>query len=251
MVAVFKTIVLIAFFLLSLLNAKELDVVFSYSTPPYVFKDGSGIVLTIVEEALAHKNHTLKPIFVNMGRSFEMFKDGYVDATSIIKKNSGLEAYYSEYFMQYHNAAFALKLRHYDIKTIEDLAKYNLVSFQNASKYLGERFQKVTQISDKKYAEVADQKQQAFMLLKGRVDVAIMDRHIFQFYKNELIAEGKISPNVETELFELFEPTQYRTAFKDEKLRDDFNEGIEFLKVSGRYDEIYDLYSNKYFEIKK
>lgn len=245
-----KTLVVI-FSLLALLEAKELNVAFSYSTPPYVFKDGSGIVTTIVAESLAYKNHTLKPLFVNMGRSYEMFKHGYVDANSIIKKTSGLEAYYSDYFMQYHNAAFALQSKHYNIQKMEDLANYNFIGFQDASKFLGKRFEKVSEIADKKYSEVADQKQQAYMLLKGRVDIIIMDRHIFQFYKNELIAEKKIDKDIQTELFELFEPTPYRTAFKDEKLRDDFNEGIKHLKASGRNEEIYNEYSTKYFEIKR
>lgn len=246
-----KKIVIIILSLFATLDAKELNVVFSYSTPPYVFKDGSGIVASIVEESLAYKKHTLKPVFVNIGRSFEMFKHGYVDATSIIKKTSGLEAYYSDYFMQYHNAAFALKSKHYNIGKIEDLSDYNFIAFQNACKYLGETFEKVTIKADKKYSEVADQKQQVYMLLKDRIDIIVMDRHIFQFYKNELISEGKIEKNIQTTLYELFEPTQYRTAFKDEKLRDDFNEGVKYLKSSGRYEQIYNEYSNKYFKIKR
>lgn len=86
--------------------------------------------------------------------------------------------------------AFALK--HYNIGKIEDLSDYNFIAFQNACKYLGETFEKVTIKADKKYSEVADQKQQVYMLLKDRIDIIVMDRHIFQFYKNELISEGKI-----------------------------------------------------------
>jgi polar amino acid transport system substrate-binding protein len=246
-----KKIVLITLLLLPFLNAKEVKVVFSYSTPPYVFTDGNGIVVSIVKEALAYKHHTLKPVFVNIGRSFELFKDGYVDATSIIKENSGLEAYYSDFFMQYHNAAFALKSKHYKIDKMEDLSDYNFVSFQNAHKYLGENFGKIAKKAGKNYTEIADQKQQVYMLLNARTDVAAMDRHIFKFYKNELIAEGKISKNVKTEMFELFEPTKYRTAFKDKKLRDDFNEGMAALKKSGRYEEIYKEYSDKFFQVKR
>lgn len=248
---VIKKLLLFIFLILSFLNAQEVKVVFSYSTPPYVFTDGNGIVVTIVKEALAYKQHTLKPVFVNIGRSMQLFKDGYVDATSIIKENSGLKSYYSDYFMQYHNAAFSLKSKHYKITTIEDLIDYSFISFQNAHKYLGERFESVAQKSGSKYSEVADQKQQVFMLLKGRTDVIVMDRHIFKFYFNELIADGKVENEIEIDMFELFEPTQYSTAFKDKKLRDDFNEGVAYLKNSGRYDEIYEEYSTQYFEVKK
>lgn len=233
------------------LHAQELQVVFSYSTPPYVFKDGSGIVITIEKEALAYRGYTLKPIFVNMGRGFEMFKHGYVDASSIIRENSGLEAYYSEPFMQYHNAAFALKSSNYKIEKLENLKGYNFIAFQNARKYLGTDFGAVASSAGKNYSEIADQKQQVYKLLMGRTNLVIMDRHIFKFYKNELIAEQKVPEDIETELFELFEPTEYKTAFKDKKLRDDFNEGIKYLKESGRYDAIYNYYSNRYFRVKK
>ncbi|MDD2789970.1 MAG: transporter substrate-binding domain-containing protein [Sulfurimonas sp.] len=246
-----KKLLTLIFLFLSFLDAQEVKVVFSYSTPPYVFTDGSGIVVTIVKESLAYKKHTLKPVFVNIGRSFEMFRNGYVDATSIIKENSGLNAYYSDDFMQYHNAAFALKSKHYNIATMEDLSDYYFICFQNASIYLGERFGNVAAKAGKKYSEVADQKQQVYMLLKGRTDVVVIDRHIFKYYKNELIVEGKVSKDIETEMFDLLEPTKYRTAFKDEKLRDDFNEGVAFLKKSGRYEAIYEEYSDKFFEVKR
>ena len=246
-----KKIILTLMMLLTLVDAKEVQVVFSYTTPPYVFKDGNGIVIDIVKESLAYKSYTVKPVFVNIGRSFELFKNGYVDATSIIKKNSGLEAYYSEYFMQYHNAAFALSSSGVAIKELNDLKKYHFVAFQNATKYLGEKFGKVALEAKDRYSEVADQKQQVYKMLMGRTQVVIMDRHIFKYYKNKLIHEGKIPKNTKTTLFELFEPTKYRTAFRDKKIRDDFNEGLKLLKQSGRYDEIYENYSTKYFKVKK
>lgn len=239
------------FILPLLLFSKEVKVVFSYSTPPYVFKDGTGIVQTIVKEAMEYKGHKVEPIFVNIGRSFELFKDGYVDATSIIQVTSGLEAFYSEDFMQYHNAVFVLKRRHIKIEKLEDLKDLYSIAFQNAHIYLGEEFEKITKLANKKYIEIADQKQQVYMLLNGRTDVVIMDRHIFTFYKNLLIQEKKVDENIEVNMIELFPPTAYKTAFKDENLRNDFNEGMKYLKDTKRYDEIYDEYSKKYFEVKK
>lgn len=239
------------FILPLLLFSKEVKVVFSYSTPPYVFKDGTGIVQTIVKEAMEYKGHKVEPIFVNIGRSFELFKDGYVDATSIIQVTSGLEAFYSEDFMQYHNAVFVLKKRHIKIEKLEDLKDLYSIAFQNAHIYLGEEFEKITKLANKKYIEIADQKQQVYMLLNGRTDVVIMDRHIFTFYKNLLIQEKKVDENIEVNMIELFPPTAYKMAFKDENLRNDFNEGMKYLKDTKRYDEIYDEYSKKYFEVKK
>lgn len=232
--------------------AKDIQVSFATSTPPYVFKDGSGIVVSIVKESLAFKGHTIKPVFLEIGRGFEMFKNGYVDATSIIKRSSGLEAFYSDYFMQYHNAAFVLNSnKNVKIKSISDLKNYYISAFQNAHVYLGKEFGDTVKNMGEKYSEIADQKQQVYMFLKGRTEVAVMDRHIFKFYKNMLIHEKKIDKDIKTELIELFPPTKYRTAFKDQKLRDDFNAGLKHLKVTGRYNEIYESYGKKYFEVKK
>lgn len=243
------------FFLLFMaisLYAKDIQVLFAPSTPPYVFKDGSGIVLSIVKEALAHKNHTVKPVFLEIGRGVEMFKNGYVDATSIIQKSTGLKAFYSDYFMQYHNAAFVLKTsKNIKINSISDLENYHLSAFQNAHIYLGKEFGDTVKGMGDKYSEIADQKQQVYMFLKGRTEIAVMDRHIFKFYKNMLIDENKVEKGLESELIELFPPTKYRTAFKDEKLRDDFNEGLEHLKQTGRYSKIYESYGKKYFKVKK
>ncbi|MEA3352910.1 MAG: transporter substrate-binding domain-containing protein [Campylobacterota bacterium] len=244
-------ILLLLMFCLNPLFSKHLQTIFSYSTPPYVFKDGSGIVYTITKEALQQKKHTVKPIFVNIGRGFEMFKNGQADATSIIKKNSGLKAYYSDYFMQYHNAAFTLKTNKLSINKMEDLGNYYVTAFQNAHKYLGDKFNNAVNKQDKKYTELADQKQQVHMLLKGRTQVAVMDRHIFKFYMNMLIKEKKVPKDIEFTVHELFTPTKYRTAFKDPKIRDDFNKGLKLLKKSGRYDEIYEYYSQKYFKVNK
>ena len=191
-----KKILIMIILLAVMLFSKEVKVVFSYSTPPYVFKDGSGIVLTIVKEALAYKGHTIEPIFVNMGRASELFRDGHVDATSITQTISGLDAFYSDDFMQYHNAAFALKKKHIKIEKLENLKDFHIIAFQNAYLYLGEKFGEVAKLADKKYMEIADQKQQVLMFLNGRTDVAVMDRHIFTFYKNLLTQEKKVDENI-------------------------------------------------------
>ncbi len=243
-----KRIILLFILFLLTLNAREVQTLFSYSTPPYVFKDGSGIVLTLVKEALAYKSHTVKPVFVNIGRGFELFKDGYVDATSIIKKSSGLVAYYSEPFMHYENVAISLKKNHCKLRSINDLKNYDFTSFQNAKVYLGAAFAKVANAAGKNYSEIANQRQQVYKLLKGRSSIAVMDKYIFEYYKNRLIQEGKIRSDIEVVESNLFEPTAYRTAFKEKQLRDDFNEGIRALCKTGRYDAIYKFYSEKYFK---
>lgn len=229
-------------------NVKPIRVIFSSYTPPYVFENGNGIVIDIVTEALKPAGYNVVPVFLPLGRGFKMFADKKIEATSVIKKNSGLKnAYYFDYFMQYHNYAITLKSGP-RVDSINDLANLDVITFQNAHLYLGKAYGQLVS-SNPNYKELPNQEIQVLMLLSGRTDVAVMDKSIFRFYKNKLISEGKVSAKVAVVLNNLFEPTRYRTAFIDHHIRDAFNQGLKILRESGRYDEIYENYIDKYFEI--
>ncbi len=229
-------------------KAKPIHVIFSSYTPPYVFENGTGIVIDIVTEALNPAGYKVVPVFLPLGRGFKMFADREIEATSVIKKNAGLKnAFYSDYFMQYHNYAITLKSGP-RVDSISDLASLDVIAFQNAHLYLGKAYGEQVS-SNPNYKELPNQEIQVLMLLSGRTDVAVMDKSIFRFYKNKLISEGKVSANVAVVLNNLFEPTRYRTAFIDRHIRDAFNQGLKKLYESGRYDEIYENYTDKYFEM--
>lgn len=230
--------------------ARELKIIFSSYTPPYVFENGEGIVIDIVKAALSSSGHTVIPVYVPIGRGFEMFAEKRVDGTAIIRENSGLTANYSADFMQYHNFAFALKERNQQVRGLGDLKDKSVVAFQNASKYLGGAFG-TAMAGNPHYKEIANQETQVLMLMLGRIDVALMDESIFRFYREKLVAEGKVNPTVEYQAFNLFEPTPYKTAFVDPTVRDDFNRGLAAIRRDGTYDAIYRRYVERYFEVKR
>ncbi|MGM0593436.1 MAG: substrate-binding periplasmic protein [Pseudomonadota bacterium] len=237
---------------LSLTAEETISVIFSGSTPPYVIQEQDrGIVVDIVSEALALKGYRVEPVYLPIGRGSRMFAERKVDATSIIKTSSGLkDAHYSDHFMQYHNFAFTLKRpgRRVHIESVEELAHLDVIAFQYAHRYLGEAFGEAVR-DNPRYREFADQETQARMLLKGRTDVAVMDRSIFEFYMRKLIAAGDVPADVEVARFNLFEPSKYRTAFVDPQLRDAFEAGLAQLRESGRYEAIYRHYTESYFEV--
>lgn len=230
-------------------HSRELKIIFSQYTPPYVFEDGHGIVVDIVREALKASGHTVEPIYVPIGRGFELFAEQRVDGTAIIRENSGLEANYSDDFMQYHNFAFTLKARQHQIRTLDDLKDKVVVGFQNAHKYLGEDFGHAI-ANNPDYKEMANQETQTLMLLLGRIDVAVMDESIFRFYREKLISEGRTAPATEYEVFPLFPPTPYKTAFIDASVRDAFNQELAAMRRDGRYEAIYRKYIEEYFVLK-
>lgn len=230
--------------------ARDLKIVFSQYTPPYVFENGSGIVVDIVRAALEPSGYKVVPVYVPIGRGFKMFADKDVDGTTIIQESSGLQAHYSDLFMQYHNRAFSLGSRRLAIRGIKDLQGKTVIGFQNATKYLGAEFAAVAS-QNPKYKELAQQEAQAFMVLDGRADVAVMDESIFKFYRLKLVAEGKVASTVDYDAAEIFPPTPYKAAFNDPAIRDQFNAGIAAMKADGRYDAIYGKYVEQYFSVKK
>ena len=231
-------------------QSRELKIIFSQYTPPYVFENGEGIVVDIVREALKAGGHTVVPVYVPIGRGFELFAEKRVDGTAIIRENSGLAANYSEDFMQYHNRAFALKARGYRLARLADLSGKTVVGFQNAHKYLGNEYGRVV-AANPNYKEMANQETQTLMLLLGRIDIAVMDESIFRFYREKLVAEGKAAANVAYDAFPLFPPTPYKTAFIDAGVRDAFNRELAAMRRDGRYNAIYRRYIDEYFTVKQ
>lgn len=229
---------------------KELKIVFSQYTPPYVFENGSGIVTDIVRTALESSGYTVKPVYVPIGRGSKMFADKQVDGTTIIQESAGIPGAYSDHFMHYHNRAFVLKSRNLTIRSLDDLKGKSIAAFQYADKYLGPEFAG-TVARNPSYKEMAQQEAQTQMLLLGRVDVAVIDESIFKYYRQKLIAEGKADKNQEAIGFEIFKPTPYKAAFHDPRVRDDFNKGIAAMRKDGRYDKIYRKYTEQYFAVKK
>ena len=234
----------------SQVQARELKIIFSQYTPPYVFEKGDGIVVDIVREALKASGHVVVPVYAPIGRGFELFAEKRVDGTAIIRESSGLEANYSDNFMQYHNRAFTLKARQHKLLKLEDLRDKTVLGFQNAQKYLGPDFERVV-ATNPSYKETANQETQVLMLLLGRIDVAVIDESIFRFYREKLIAEGKAQRSTEYEVFPLFPPTPYKTAFIDARIRDTFNRELAAMRRDGRYEAIYRKYINEYFVIKQ
>lgn len=228
----------------------ELKIVFGQYTPPYVFEDGTGIVLDIVRTALADSGHTLKPVYVPIDRGFKMFAAKQVDGSAIIQESSGLKAAYSADFMQYHNRAFSLKSNKFVIRGLADLGDKSVVAFQNAEKYMGGDFARAV-AGNRRYKEMAQQEAQAHMLLLGRVDIVVMDESIFRYYRQKLIAERKADAAQEYVGHDIFPPTPYKAAFIDDKVRDAFDKAIAAMRKDGRYDAIYRKYTEQYFEVRK
>lgn len=231
----------IFFFLLNTLSfSKEIRTAIGDSLPPYVFKSSnSGIEYDIIKEALAYKGHVLVPVYVPFARTPSFLQTGKADAAATI-----LDAYeessffYSDSHISYQNVAITLKERNLKIDTISDLSGKKILAFQKANIYLGSEFAKYCS-APSIYSEIANQETQIGMLYKNRVDVIVMDIYIFYYYKKMTKLFKTEKPIV---VHKIFTPTNYKVAFTEKSVRNDFNEGLAALKASGKYDMIFKKY---------
>ncbi|WP_250655418.1 substrate-binding periplasmic protein [Alkalimarinus coralli] len=217
---------------------------FGEAIPPFSFPESnSGIELDVIGEALAFHNHTLRPKYFPLGRIPYMFKQKHLDATmtDLGHDMAAIGAYYGNSAVTYDNVFISLKERNLTIEKPTDLKGLSIISFQGASK----RFPEWLQAPNKAglVTEQNKQLQQVLMLNSGRRDIALSDINIFKYYSLKAEQElGKKLKHVKIHRFTEINPEDYRPVFWDKHIRDDFNEGLEQLKKTGRYQAIFDKY---------
>ncbi|MBF0289428.1 MAG: ABC transporter substrate-binding protein [SAR324 cluster bacterium] len=221
------------------LHAEDLHIAIGRSLPPYVIqKSNSGMELDIVRESLKHKGYSLKPRYVALKQVPIVYNKKWVDGAMTITEDFGINAYFSDVVMTYQNFAITLAKNNLQINLIEDLQGKSIVAFQNAKIYLGEAFSKAVQ-SNPSYSEVANQLYQVNRLYSGRADVVISDKNIFLYYK----IQAQVPDTKQKIVFHsVFPPNPYKVAFREQKIRNDFNVGLKQLRESGRYQKIIQHY---------
>ncbi len=224
--------------------AKDVSMAFGEKIPPFIFpKTNTGIELEIIGEALAYKDHKLVPKYYPFARLPVMFKARHVDATmtDLGEDLTPLGGFYGDPAVFYHNVFITLSYRELSIKKPEDLKGLSVVSFQGASKRYPKWLEPVVKAGQ--YKELNNQELQVLTLGRERYDVVLSDRHIFHYFSNKLKREGRFTIDaVDEHIFHAADPNDYRPVFWDETVRDDFNKGLNHLRETGRYQQIYDYY---------
>lgn len=199
----------------------------SKSIPPYIIKEQqSGIQLDIIKQAFSNAGYQVNQlIFTSNLRAERMLKQNAVDAI-VNAPNNGSYAYLSEPVIFYQNIAISLSARQLSIGSIEDLTKFRLMAFQNAKKYLGDRFSQAAEQA-KFYTEVSNQSAQLERLYRGQVDVIILDKRIFHYLNQKRIAQK--SPTAPVTKHLIFPESPRLLGFHDPALRDKFNAGLKQL----------------------
>jgi len=148
------------------------------------------------------------------------------------------DAFYSDTFVFFKNSVITHTDFARDLKKIEDLSSVTSVAWQGARLDLGDAFKNAVNASSN-YQEIPDQKKQVALFLSRRVDAIVIDEHIFLYWARVIESKGR----EDFKFHNIFaERTNFVAGFLDEKLRDDFNVGLNTIKANGVYDQIYKSY---------
>ncbi len=225
-------------------NSIEVVMAFGEKIPPFCFPEtNSGIELEVIGEALAHKGHTLKPKYYPLGRVPSTFINKQVDAamTDMGQNLSPHGGHYGDPAVIYENVLITLRRRNLVINTPQDLAGLSIISFQGALK----RYPKWLSMPNEagNYRAHPNQELQVKNLYIGRYDVVLSDRNIFRYFMLKRKKDtGKPLKHIQEHSFTQLNPLDYRPIFRSESIKNDFNEGLKYIKGNGRFQKIYDRY---------
>lgn len=220
--------------------ADTLSISVGWNKPPYVIEESnSGFELDMVSAIFETMGYPISYVYVPFGRSNTLIKLGRVDAALTMNHRMDTEGLVlSEPYISYQNAAISLKGRSIEINSVQDLSRYSIVAFQNASVVLGTEYRIVTRASPL-YVELPDQRKQVEMLLKGKVDFVVMDVNIFNYLSTELMGSSHMANVV---IHPLFPKTNYHIGFTDESLMVKFNAAMETFKQTEEYTKLVAKY---------
>ncbi len=219
----------------------------SFSIPPWVIQEtNNGLEMELMRAAFAVNGYEVIPSYLPLARTLMAFQEGSLDGVINVRKGM-LEGYYSDVVVTFHNLAVTLKENNLQIDSLSDLRHKSIVAFQRASTLLGNEFGRTVAFNSD-YNEVADQSLQVKQLFKGRTEVIVLEKKIFQYFHRRLfnrsleLKERFILSEAELRkpivYHNIFPPTDYRFAFLSRQVRDDFNAGLRAIKASGDYDRI-------------
>lgn len=240
-VASFLVLLSFAFFPQLVFAKKNLVIATGLTKPPYVIqKNDSGFELDLLTNIVERMGMTAKFVYTSFAHSYEMLKVKQVDAVMTTNEKAFTDSsQLSDVYINYQNVAVSLKANNYTIAHIAELEHYALVSFQNAEKLLGQTFASAA-ANAPLFLTVARQSQQVTLLMKKRVDVAVMDINIFK----QLAKENHVNDIDALFTFHpIFPKNDYRMAFKNKKYLTRFNEVLGQYKQTDEYQQLKQKYN--------
>lgn len=221
-------------------RAQELTMAISPDLPPYILNGASsGLEVDLLREALP--NHTLNFVQMPYAELQTAVPGKHAEISVGVQHFSDDGAFYSDDFITFENAAIAKKSADLKIAGIADLAGRKVLAWEDAYLELGPEFKALFSPDGPQrnnYAEVGDQREQVRMFWDAADTILVIDRVIFNYFSRE----SGHSPS-DAAFHAIFPPvTNFKVAFRDEAVRDAFNQGLARLCQSGDYAKVLERY---------
>jgi len=243
----------IAFFILCFLPGKGFSdnvvVGFGIDKPPFVIGSSKkGLEIDIFREALAYRGHTLEVVHLpNKRLQKALLSIQGIDAVATVRQVPGDGLYYVDDFIYFDNYAISRKQDNLKISKVSDLVGHSIVAWKNAYRDLGATFEELFQPDPPKsykkyYIEHNSQTRQNEMFWRGRSQIIVVDKTVFEWHRKQL--SEKYDTTAEVVYHSIFSgKTYFQAAFKSRELAKDFEEGLEHIKKTGVYDDLYKKYT--------
>jgi len=218
---------------LAIAQERTLSILVGMDKPPYIqMQDGAGFELELLKAVVSEMGYSSVFMHVPNARISYLLEQGNADiATLQGMQETSNQLTYSQPYIRYQNAVITLREHEHSINQPSDLSGLNIVAFQGASRVLGEEFAASIEGSNR-YTEVTNQRSQVDLLLLQRIDAAIMDINIFQYYRRVANDHQPIKLHL------LFPASDYRCAFRDPLLQQQFDMALRAYQASSDYQRL-------------
>ena len=231
---------------------KQVNVAFNKPREPYIFDKSyiKGIEYDLIKKTLSKSNIYINEITHLSYEKLEMaLKDDYTldMAVSIKEKDDGF--YYSSDFIGFENVAVSRVKDDLIIDKIEDLPGKKIGAFYKSHKYLGKKYNELFNPSKKSdsFKEYPRTEKLLMDFFNKKTDVIILDKDIFKWYLKKLKKE---SVDLYRFHYIFWKENSYKIAFRDDYLRNIFNDNYSTMKKSGEVDNIILNYTQRDIEAK-
>lgn len=210
-------------------------------SPYFIGESGRGIAAELIRESFKINGFDVQFIYQsNYQIQRSLLTKKVAGAYNFPHKNI-TNLFYTEPVVFYQNIAVTLHDKRKEIRDIKDLKGLSVGVFQNASNFLGPDFNSTKPLFGT-YKEFYDQKKQVSALLNSEIEVAILDKNIFDYFNHQLKTDFQEQVIPKVKMWKIFPKSGRSVAFLNEKFRDNFNDGFQKLKKTDKYEQIFQKY---------
>lgn len=219
---------------------RAIRVGFPRNLPPWTLQEvESGITIEIVRGAMQHHGYAVLPVFMTLAELNEGIAP-QLDAHAQVESRS-LEGYYSKKILDFETSLISLRYNQFHLGRVEQLGDKRIAAFQNASFLFGPEFKKITELNPD-YRELEDQEKQVVLLYNGRVDLILIDKRVFLYFRRITSMTNTSMPVQYHDIPGLTIVSPAFVVFRTREMRDLFNEGLDLMMKSNHYYDIFYTY---------